>query len=89
MAASLYAGVRIRAVTSQGDRFDFWVQEGDQEFGLEVSGTLTADGAVEVALLRNQGLVATYEELGIAQQPAERDLCSAPGIDRIELAVKR
>lgn len=30
-------------------------------------GTLTVDGAVEVALLRNQGLVATYEELGIAQ----------------------
>ncbi len=30
-------------------------------------GTLTPDGAVEVALLRNQGLVATYEELGVAQ----------------------
>src|SRR5256886_14878486 len=32
-----------------------------------VTGTLTPEGAVEVALLRNQGLVATYEELGIAQ----------------------
>ena len=32
-----------------------------------VRGTLNADSAVEVALLRNQGLVATYEELGIAQ----------------------
>ena len=30
-------------------------------------GALTADSAVEVALLRNQGLLATYEELGIAQ----------------------
>jgi cobalt-zinc-cadmium efflux system outer membrane protein len=30
-------------------------------------GTLTPDGAVEVALLRNQRLVATYEELGVAQ----------------------
>src|SRR2546428_9169467 len=30
-------------------------------------GTLTSEGAVEVALLRNQGLVATYEELGVAQ----------------------
>jgi cobalt-zinc-cadmium efflux system outer membrane protein len=30
-------------------------------------GTLTPEGAVEVALLRNQGLVATYEELGIGQ----------------------
>src|SRR5258708_19364410 len=32
-----------------------------------VTGTLTPDGAVEVALLRNQGLVATYAELGIGQ----------------------
>jgi cobalt-zinc-cadmium efflux system outer membrane protein len=32
-----------------------------------VTGMLTPDGAVEVALLRNQGLVATYEGLGIAQ----------------------
>jgi outer membrane protein, heavy metal efflux system len=32
-----------------------------------LNGTLTPEGAVEVALLRNQGLVATYEELGIAQ----------------------
>jgi cobalt-zinc-cadmium efflux system outer membrane protein len=32
-----------------------------------VIGTLTPDGAVEVALLRNQGLVASYEQLGIAQ----------------------
>ncbi len=30
-------------------------------------GNLTAETAVEVALMRNQGLVATYEELGIAQ----------------------
>src|SRR6266852_6090382 len=30
-------------------------------------GTLTPEGAVEVALLRNQGLIATYEELGVAQ----------------------
>lgn len=30
-------------------------------------GQLTADSAVEVALLRNQGLLATYQELGIAQ----------------------
>jgi cobalt-zinc-cadmium efflux system outer membrane protein len=32
-----------------------------------LTGTLAPDGAVEVALLRNQGLVAAYEELGIAQ----------------------
>jgi cobalt-zinc-cadmium efflux system outer membrane protein len=32
-----------------------------------LTGTLTPEGAIEVALLRNQGLVATYEQLGIAQ----------------------
>jgi cobalt-zinc-cadmium efflux system outer membrane protein len=32
-----------------------------------VRGQLTPDAAVEVALLRNQGLIATYEELGVAQ----------------------
>lgn len=38
-----------------------------------LKGTLTPESAVQVALLRNQGLVATYEELGIAQA----DLVSA------------
>ena len=32
-----------------------------------LKGTITGADAVEIALLRNQGLVATYEELGIAQ----------------------
>jgi len=32
-----------------------------------LEGQLGSDTALEVALLRNQGLVATYEELGIAQ----------------------
>jgi hypothetical protein len=40
---SLYAGLQIRAVTGQGDRFDFWVDDGQREYGLEVSGTLTAE----------------------------------------------
>src|SRR2546430_13048624 len=35
--------------------------------GEMLRGTLTPEGAVETAFLRNQGLVATYEELGIAQ----------------------
>jgi len=30
-------------VTGQGDRFDFWVDHGKREYGLEVSGTMTAD----------------------------------------------
>jgi cobalt-zinc-cadmium efflux system outer membrane protein len=42
-------------------------------------GELTASGAVSVALLRNQGLRATYEDLGIAQaQLAQAGLLANP-----------
>lgn len=27
-------------MAADGDRFDFWVSDGNQEFGLEVSGTM-------------------------------------------------
>lgn len=46
-----------------------------------LKGTLTPDGAVEVALLRNQGLVATYEQLGIAQADlVQAGLLRNPGL---------
>jgi hypothetical protein len=38
-----YAGLHVRQVTMQGDRFDFWLSDGDQEYGLEVSGTMTEE----------------------------------------------
>jgi hypothetical protein len=38
-----YTSMRICAVTGDGDRFDYWVRDGDQEYGLEVSGTITDD----------------------------------------------
>jgi hypothetical protein len=40
---SLYAGLTVREVTVTGDRFDYWVSDGEQEYGLEVSGTMTED----------------------------------------------
>jgi len=40
---SLYTGLRVRHVTGDGDRFDYWVGDGDHEYGLEVSGTMTDD----------------------------------------------
>jgi hypothetical protein len=43
IAASLYAEVRIQAVSAQGDRFDYWVSDGRADYGLEVSGTLTEE----------------------------------------------
>jgi hypothetical protein len=37
------ANLRVQQVTAQGDRFDYWVSDGDREFALEVSGTLSGD----------------------------------------------
>jgi hypothetical protein len=38
-----YTSLRLCAVTGDGDRFDYWVREGDEEYGLEVSGTIADD----------------------------------------------
>ena len=38
-----YAGVRLHEVAVQGDRFDYWVNLYDQQYGLEVSGTVGND----------------------------------------------
>jgi hypothetical protein len=40
---SLYAGLHVREVAGNGDRFDYWVDDGEREYGLEVSGTTTYD----------------------------------------------
>lgn len=40
---SLYPGLRVREVTRDGDRFDYWVENGGRGCGLEVSGTMTDD----------------------------------------------
>lgn len=39
----VYTGRRVRSVAAAGDRFDYWVDDGEQEYGLEVSGTTTED----------------------------------------------
>jgi hypothetical protein len=38
-----YAGARLSEVTLFGDRFDYWVNRGDERLGLEVSGTVDED----------------------------------------------
>lgn len=38
---AVYGQVRVRAVAMDGDRFDYWVDDGQHEYGLEVSGTTT------------------------------------------------
>jgi hypothetical protein len=40
---SLYAGLQVREVAGDGDRFDYWVDDGKTEYGLEVSGTTLED----------------------------------------------
>ena len=42
VVVALYAGLTIRAVAADGDRFDYWVDDGAYEYGLEVSGTMDA-----------------------------------------------
>jgi hypothetical protein len=43
IVVSLYAGLCIRQVTADGDRFDYWVDDGEREYALEVSGTTMTD----------------------------------------------
>lgn len=38
-----YAGLHIRDVTIPGEKFDYWVNGGNEDFGLEVSGTMMGD----------------------------------------------
>src|SRR5262245_49525769 len=40
---SAYAGLRVLAVSADGDAFDYWVGNDERELGLEVSGTLLED----------------------------------------------
>jgi hypothetical protein len=42
VVVALYARLTIRAVAADGDRFDYWVDDGTYEYGLEVSGTMGA-----------------------------------------------
>jgi hypothetical protein len=38
-----YTSLRLRAVALQGDRFDYWVTDGQRDYGLEISGTIEED----------------------------------------------
>lgn len=43
VVVALYAGLTVREVAADGDRFDYWVDDGQYEYGLEVSGTIGTD----------------------------------------------
>lgn len=40
---SLYAGLHVCGVAADGDRFDYWVSDGERDYALEVSGMTTDD----------------------------------------------
>jgi hypothetical protein len=42
-ALARYTLLRLRAVTANGDRFDYWMDDGQREYGLEISGTIADD----------------------------------------------
>jgi hypothetical protein len=54
---SVCAGLRVRSVTGQGDRFDYWVDDREGEFALEVTGTQA--GELES---RHRSKVAQFQE---------------------------
>ncbi len=43
VVVSIYSGLNVREVAADGDRFDYWVDDGRYEYGLEVSGTTGED----------------------------------------------
>jgi hypothetical protein len=57
---AVYAGLQIREVTMTGDRFDYWVTDGERDYGLEVSGTLTEEVETRHRAKRDQLLENPY-----------------------------
>jgi hypothetical protein len=57
----LYAKMRIIQVAQQGDRFDYWVGNGEEEYALEVSGTVSGDLAERHAAKLRQLQSNPYE----------------------------
>jgi hypothetical protein len=43
VVAHVYGQLQVCAVTGDGDRFDYWVTDGQRQLGLEVSGTVSGD----------------------------------------------
>ena len=43
IVARVYGQLEVCGVTGDGDRFDYWVTDGQRQFGLEVSGTMSGD----------------------------------------------
>ena len=41
--AFLYARLRVFSVAAGGDRFDYWVSDGERDYALEMSGTMASD----------------------------------------------
>jgi hypothetical protein len=43
LVSIVYTNLAIHSTAEQGDRFDYWAWDGEQNYGLEVSGTISED----------------------------------------------
>jgi penicillin V acylase-like amidase (Ntn superfamily) len=49
-----YTSLSISLMTNEGDRFDYWVSDGSNDYGLEISGTMTGETEYRVRLKARQ-----------------------------------
>ena len=56
----VYTHLRIRGVAAYGDRFDYWLNDGRQDYGLEISGTVADELEPRHRVKVNQLLANPY-----------------------------
>lgn len=59
----LYTDFRFARVTVRGEKFDYWVTDGEKLYGLEVSGMLQGDEAIRERIKRQQ-LLSNPSQVG-------------------------
>jgi len=57
---SVYTRLRILNVAAYGDRFDYWLSDGREDYGLEISGTVTDELGPRHTIKVNQLLANPY-----------------------------
>lgn len=56
----VYAHLRILGVAAYGDRFDYWLSDGQNDYGLEISGTVAGELEPRHRVKVNQLLANPY-----------------------------
>lgn len=55
-----YTHLRIQSVAAYGDRFDYWLTDGEEDYGLEISGTVAGELAARHRVKVKQLLANPY-----------------------------